>query len=134
MLADAGHRQHHLSARSDWTAFFAAAVDDALFAEMARLVDLLADDVVVVLVTARPTTIRAVTLDWLARHEVRWDLLVMRAGHDYRPARVVKREVVGLLRAVDFDLRLAIDDDHRNVAMFEAEDVPCVELDRGYHR
>ena len=134
MLADAGHRQHHLTARNDWMAFFAAAVDDGLFAEMARLVDLLADDVVVVLVTARPTTIRDVTLRWLDRHDVRYDLLVMRSGSDFRPARSVKREVVGLLRSVGFDLRLAIDDDHRNVAMFEAEDVPCVELDRGYHR
>jgi hypothetical protein len=36
------------------------------------------------------------------------------------------------LRAADFDLRLAFEDDRRNVAMFHQQGVPCVYIHSGY--
>jgi hypothetical protein len=86
-----------------------------------------------VLLTARPTKVRAPTLDWLARHAVRWDLLVMREARDFRPSHVAKLDAVRALRGVGFDLRLAVDDDPRNAAMFRAEGIPCLELHSGYY-
>jgi phosphoglycolate phosphatase-like HAD superfamily hydrolase len=133
VVADAAHRQHLLHPPARWGQFFDAAGEDGLFAEVSVLLDLLEEDLVVVLLTARPTTIRAVTVAWLEQHAVRHDLLVMRDQDDFRPARQVKREALAALRAVGFDLCLAIDDDPRNVEMFHAEGVPCLELDRGYH-
>lgn len=85
------------------------------------------------LLTARPRRVEATTLDWLARWGIRWDLLVMRPDRDLRPSPVSKREAVVALRGVGFDLRLAIDDDPRNVAMFEEEGVPCLYVHSGYY-
>jgi hypothetical protein len=133
-LSDAAGRQHHLEKRpKDWDSFFAASGEDPLVEQIARLVELLDRDLLVVLLTARPTKVRAVTVDWLGRHGVRWDLLVMRADGDFRPSQQAKREAVRALKSVGFDLRLAVDDDPRVAKMFRAEGVPCLELHSGYY-
>lgn len=132
-LSDARGRQHHLERRpKDWDGFFAAAGDDPLIDQIARLVELLDRDLLVVLLTARPTKVREATLAWLDRHGVRWDLLVMRGPRDFRPSHEAKLDAVRALRANGFDIRLAIDDDPRNAAMFRTEGIPCVELESGY--
>ena len=133
-LADAAGRQHFLERRpKDWRGFFAAAGEDPLIEQVARLVELLAPELVVILLTARPVRIRPATLDWLARHDVRWDLLVMRDEGDFRPSHEAKLDALRALVGVGFDLRLAIDDDPRNAAMFRAEGVTCLELHSGYY-
>ena len=73
------------------------------------------------------------TLGWLERYKLRWDLLVMREFGDYRASRVFKQRTVGELRAYGFDLRLAFEDDRRNVDMFHREGVPCVYIHSGYY-
>lgn len=134
VVADASHRQHLLAGRKpDWSGFFDACVGDPLIAEVARLVDLLAPGLVVVLLTGRPLSVRVATLDWLARQRLRWDLLVMRDYGDYSASRAFKRRAVGELRAEGFDLRLALDDDLRNCEMFRSEGIPCVYLHSGYY-
>jgi hypothetical protein len=132
-LSDAAGRQHFLERRpKDWDGFFAAAGNDPLIDQVARLVELLDPALLVVLLTARPARVRSATLDWLARHGVRWDLLVMREDGDFRPSHEAKLDAVRALLGVGFDLRLAVDDDPRNAAMFRAEGVPCLELHSGY--
>jgi hypothetical protein len=133
-LSDAAGRQHFLERRpKDWDGFFAAAGNDPLIDQVARLVELLDPALLVVLLTARPARVRPATLDWLARHGVRWDLLVMREDGDFRPSHEAKLDAVRALLGVGFDLRLAVDDDPRNAAMFRAEGVPCLELHSGYY-
>lgn len=133
-LSDAAGRQHHLERRpKDWDGFFAASGDDPLIDHVARLVELLDPALLVVLLTARPVTVKDLTLLWLDRHGVRWDGLVMREKRDFRPSHVAKLDAVRTLRAAGFDLRLALDDDPRNVAMFRDEGIPCLELHSGYY-
>jgi hypothetical protein len=128
-LSDVAWRLHHLDRRpKDWKAFFAGVGDDPLVDHVARLLDLLADDVLVILLTGRPLDVRDATLRWLERHGVRWDLLVMREANDFRPAHEAKRDAVRALRSVGFDLRLAIDDEARNIGMFRTEGIPAVAL------
>jgi phosphoglycolate phosphatase-like HAD superfamily hydrolase len=135
VLADATARQHHLNGpgRKDWQAFFGAAGGDEVITEVARLAELIDPSLTLVLLTARPTTILDITVDWLNRHGLRWDLLVMRPAADYLPSPDAKRLAVRELRAAGFDLRLAIDDDRRNVDMFHAEGIPCIYIHSGYY-
>jgi hypothetical protein len=134
VLSDASRRQHFLDwPRRDWEAFFAACGDDALVDEVARLLDVLDDELGIVLLTARPMRVQPQTLAWLERYELRWDLLVMRDHRDYQASRSYKQEAVGDLRAYGFDLRLAFEDDQRNVEMFHAEGVPCIYIHSGYY-
>lgn len=134
VLSDAAGRQHLLERpRRDWDAFFEAVGDDELIDEVVRLLDVLDDDLVIVLLTARPIRVQRQTLGWLERHALRWDLLVMRERGDYGASRDYKRDAVHDLRAHGFDLRLAFEDDRRNVDMFHAEGVPCIYIHSGYY-
>lgn len=134
VVADAQHRQHFLAgSRKRWGPFFDAAGGDGLIEEVGALLEVVAGDVIVVLLTARPDTIRELTVDWLSRHDVRWDVLIMRASGDYLPSPEVKRSELGALRQAGFRPLLAVDDDPRNVTMFRSEGVPCLEVPSGYH-
>lgn len=137
VLSDAAGRQHFVNdpagGRKDWQAFFAASGDDPLIREVHVLLDLLDPTLTVVLLTARPARVLDETLAWLARYEVRWDLLVMRPVRDGRPATEFKRAVVRQLLAAGYELRLAFEDDRRNVSMLHDEGVPCVYLHSGYY-
>ena len=134
VLSDAASRQHYIeSPRRDWRGFFDACGDDPLIEEVARLIELLDDELVIVLLTGRPVRVRPQTLAWLDRYQLRWDLLIMRDVGDYSAAREFKRDTVAQLRAHGFDLRLAFEDDRRNHEMFKAEGVPCVYIHSGYY-
>ncbi|MGH9292132.1 MAG: hypothetical protein ACRDZ6_05055, partial [Acidimicrobiales bacterium] len=84
VVSDARGRQHFLEGpRRDWDAFFDACGEDPLNRDVAELIGLLADDVAVVLLTARPSRVREATLAWLEGHRLRYDLLVMRRRGDH---------------------------------------------------
>lgn len=134
VLSDAVSRQHFLeSERRDWRGFFDACGEDALIDEVACLLSLLDGDLQIVLLTGRPVRVQPQTLAWLGRYELRWDLLIMRNFGDYRAAREFKRLTVHALRDAGFDLRLAFEDDRRNLEMFRSEGVPCVYIHSGYY-
>lgn len=134
VLSDASRRQHFLDyPRRDWEAFFRACGDDELIDEVARLLDVIEDDLHVVLLTARPMRVQAQTLGWLDRYQLRWDLLIMRDFGDYLASRHFKQDAVHELRQYGFDLRLAFEDDRRNVEMFHGEGVPCIYIHSGYY-
>ena len=134
VLSDATSRQHILEdTNRDWTAFFEACGDDPLIEEVARLLELLDPRLAVVLLTGRPLRVQPQTLAWLGRYCLRWDLLVMRQPSERAPVTQYKRSVVADLRAYGFDLRLALEDDPMNRAMFVEEGVPCVYVHSGYY-
>lgn len=134
VLSDASRRQHFIEyPRRDWEAFFHACGDDELIDEVARLLEVLDPSLSVVLLTARPIRVLPQTLAWLDRYGLRWDLLIMRDFGDYLAARSFKQRTVSELRSRDFELRLAFEDDPRNVAMFRAEGVQCVYIHSGYY-
>ena len=134
VLADAAGRQHFLKRpKPDWEAFFAASGDDPLVAEVATLLSLLAPGLVVVLLTARPARTGASTMGWLQRHQLRWDLLVMRNNGDFRPARAFKQEAARQISSHGLDLKLCFEDDLRNVEMFRDEGVPALYIHSGYY-
>ncbi len=133
-LADAAGRQHFLDRKpKDWRGFFAACGEDPVLAHVSRLVECLDPQLAVVILTARPVWVREATVAWLERFAVHWDLLVMREERDYRSSPDAKRDAVRALTGIGFDLRLAVDDDPRNVAMFESEDIPTLYVHSGYY-
>jgi len=134
VLSDASRRQHFLDRPfRDWEAFFQACGDDELIDEVARLLDVLAEPLAIVLLTARPIRVQPQTLAWLQRYELRWDLLVMRDYGDYEASRTFKRRSVDELRTFGFELLLAFEDDRRNVDMFHDEEIPCLYIHSGYY-
>jgi HAD superfamily, subfamily IIIB (Acid phosphatase) len=134
VLSDAAGRQHFIeSGNWDWSAFFEACGDDPVIEEVARLLELLDSSLAVILLTGRPLRVQPQTLAWLTRYGLRWDLLVMRDRGDYAQVTAFKQGVVHDLRQRGFNLRLALEDDPSNHAMFVAADIPCVYIHSGYY-
>jgi len=134
VLSDAAIRQHYIEApRRDWRAFFDACGDDPVIEEVRVMLDLLDAAMRVVLLTARPQRVHHLTEAWLRRYGIRWDVLIMRPWGDYELSRDYKQSTVWDLRDYGFDLRLAIEDDRRNVEMLRAEGIPCIYLHSGYY-
>jgi phosphoglycolate phosphatase-like HAD superfamily hydrolase len=134
VLSDATERQHFVTGkRRDWDAFFDAVGDDAVIEDVARVLSLLAADVRIVLLTGRPLRVQRQTVAWLERHQLRWDLLIMRPSGDYAAAKSFKRRSIAELRAYGMQLELAFEDDRRNLEMFQAEGVPCLYIHSGYY-
>jgi hypothetical protein len=135
VLSDAAVRQHFIERPGwrDWDAFFAACGDDPLLEETAALLHLLDPTLGIVLLTARPLWVQPETMSWLARYELRWDVLIMRPYGDYLRAPDFKRESLWDLRSAGWDVKLAFEDDPRNLMMFRSEGVPCVYIHSGYY-
>jgi hypothetical protein len=134
VLSDAASRQHYIEGgRRDWDAFFEACGDDPLIDEVACLLSLLDPALAIILLTGRPLRVQPQTMAWLERYKLKWDLLVMRDVGDYAAARTFKRRSVTELRHYGFDLKLAFEDDRRNLEMFRGEGVPCVYIHSGYY-
>jgi len=132
VLADAAGRQHYLD-WGDWRSFFDAVGDDPIIEEIERLLELLDSTLAVILVTGRPRRVQAPTVAWLEHYKLRWDLLVMREYGDYSGVDRFKRETLHHLITDGFDVRLALDDDPKNHAMYVSEGVPCIYIHSGYY-
>jgi hypothetical protein len=134
VLSDATRRQYLVARpRRDWDAFFDACGEDELIDDVASLLHVIDPTIRVVLLTARPVRVRPQTLGWLERHDLRWDLLIMRDWGDYGAARHFKRETIDELRSFGLDPKLAFEDDRRNVEMFHGAGVPCIYIHSGYY-
>ena len=95
VLADVGHRVHHLEGpRKNWRAFFAGAASDPPLSLGIELASELSADHDLGYLTGRPESLRQVTQRWLSRHGLPAGPLWMRAPGDFRAARVMKLEAV----------------------------------------
>jgi len=111
VLADVGHRLHHLEGgRKDWGAFFAAADKDPPLPVGLQLAAELAADHDLAYLTGRPEHLRRVTQRWLGRHDLPPGPLWMRPRGDFRPARVMKLDALSEL-AADRAVEIVVDDD-----------------------
>jgi hypothetical protein len=136
VISDASQRQHFLKnpeGRRDWHGFFGACGDDRPLRAVPTLLELLDPELIVVLLSARPAFVFATTLDWLDRHRIRWDLLVLRGDDQFVGAPEFKRGVVRELVERGFVIELALDDDQVIVDMYHSESVHALYVHSGYY-
>jgi hypothetical protein len=126
VIADNRHRLGYLERPpKDWDSFFAAADADVPMSGGMGLLDALDRDVTIVLLTGRPSRLRDLTVNWLERHGVAWDLLGMRPDDDRSPAANFKRRAVDALRGLGWEVELAIDDEPAVADAYERAGIPC---------
>lgn len=134
VISDATGRQHFLRGRDrSWGQFFAAAESDLVSADVDSLLRILGATLQIVLLTARPASIRGITVNWLQVNAISYDLLVMRSSTERGSSRDYKHAALHELREFGFTPRIAFEDDVRNVEMFRDEGVPCVYIHSGYY-
>jgi hypothetical protein len=111
VVADVRHRLHHLEEwPQDWDSFFYEAVHDpALSTGLDLVAKYQAEGHEIAWLTGRPEWLRPETEAWMLAHDLPIDELVMRPDWDYRPARILKVQV--LRSWAERDIVLFIDDD-----------------------
>ena len=111
VLADVRHRLPFLERRpKDWRGFFRAAPQDPVLEVGRDTVHRLAEVCEVVYLSGRPEHCRRDTEAWFARHGLPEGDLLLRRGGDFRPAKVVKVEVLRQL-AERAPVTVLVDDD-----------------------
>ena len=134
VLANASKRQHYLEQRpKKWQLFFAASAEDEVIEEVKRLLELLDHKVVVVLLTGRPSAIAELTVNWLGRNSIRWDLLISRPDGDYMLATKFKEFETKRLLDLGLRIHLCLDDDPSNVEMYRRLGLPSLYIHSGYY-
>jgi phosphoglycolate phosphatase-like HAD superfamily hydrolase len=124
VVADVRHRLYHLNRRpKDWDRFFAGAARDPALPEGVELARRYAEDHVLVWLTGRPESLRAVTAAWLAEQGLPHELLFMRPDRDRRPAREFKSEQLRQL-ARESAIDVVVDDDPLVVSRLAREGWP----------
>ena len=137
MLSDASQRQHFLKnpeGRKDWRGFFGAVGDDRPLRAVPALLGLLDPGLTVVLLSARPAWVFEITLEWLERHAIRWDLLVLARRRPVpRCRRVQAWRACRSCRSRGFVIELALDDDDAICAMYHGEELQALYVHSGYY-
>jgi hypothetical protein len=128
VVADVRHRLHLIEGRHrSWRAFFAAAAEDTLLAEGARLVAELGSEHDIVWLSGRPEWLRTLTTAWFAEHGLPHDEMHLRPDGDFRPAPRYKLEVLRSLRRRG--VAAVVDDDGEVVSAATRAGFPAVLAD-----
>jgi hypothetical protein len=132
-LADTSHREHLIQSQG-WDAFHAAGKDDPPIKAMIRLIDVLceAEEGLVqeiVALTARPAKYRNQTMEWLIKHNIYIDDIIMRPDNDFSKSKDLKVRLAKEYFGDRFkDIALVIDDHEEVCASFRAEGITCLQV------
>jgi len=122
-LADIRHR---LPYKKSWVKFNRMMVNDAPIQEVIDLVQEHKENGrKVILMTGRQSTYHDLTVKWLMKHKVPFDMLLMRDNR--KKNHEMKREWYRTL-LTKFDVELALDDDINVLEMWMDESVPVLSV------
>jgi len=124
-LTDYSHRAHHLTPPNrDMMTFFSKMEDDTVYEWCLNiLLEAQRAGYVVILLTGRPDSFRPHTERWLKKHNISYDMLLMRKADDFRPGAVVKEEIFRAEILGKCHVQLAVDDNPRIIKMWQQLDV-----------
>lgn len=77
----------------------------------------------VIILTARSAHYRKETKEWLHKHNISYDALIMRPIDDVRKDKVVKKALLKEDVLPNYDVKKAYDDRSKNVKMFRKEGI-----------
>lgn len=130
-LADNTHRAHYLKERpQNWEAFTAACGADTPILPMVELAQQLAEgNAEIHIWTGRTDDVMHETMAWLEKHEVPYDVLLMRPHGDWTLAAVMKGVWLDELTENQRKwLVCAFDDDHAMAEFWKTQGVFCLQV------
>tara|TARA_B100000902_G_scaffold247676_1_gene234355 strand:- start:893 stop:1369 length:477 start_codon:yes stop_codon:yes gene_type:complete len=134
VISDASHRQHYLrDEEKDWNGFFSACIEDPPIISGVKLINLLNESHKTIILTARPDSVQSETIDWLRKHGVVWDALIMRSNDDHQQSSKMKLSALNQIIDAGYVPILVFDDDPKNINMFLENEVPAISVHSGYY-
>ena len=134
VISDASHRQHFLEKEDkDWSGFFAACPNDPPIPSGVELTNLLSNIKSIIILTARPVSVQAQTINWLKKYSIAWKALIMKSVEDPNLSSEMKLLALEEIRGANLKPILIFDDDPRNIAMFKEQEIPTMSIYSGYY-
>lgn len=132
-LCDISHRLHHVKKTpKDWKGFFADIPNDLVRENVFNMLSEHASQgCFIALVSARPETYRKETVEWLEMHEIKYDTLIMRRGHDKRPDTEVKQDILNTYFHDKSKIILVIDDRPSVIRMWKENGLNVIDVGDG---
>lgn len=131
-LSDSTQRQKYmLQSPKDWKSFYAEIPNDLPNQWCVEICTAMSwAGYEVILVSGRPNDYREVTNEWLNKHFVYSDRLLMRESGDFRPDYQVKLEILNKLKK-NYEILFAVDDRKQVVDMWRDNGVVCLHCAEG---
>lgn len=127
-LADIRVRLKHLEGeQKNWKEFNATIETDELHDWCKEIVNRMARDHMIIIVSGRVDSLKRQTEEWLSKHDVRWDYLYMRKVHDMRPDQVIKLEIYQNFIKEEFKVIFVLDDRSKVVNMWRDQGLVCLQ-------
>jgi|JI10StandDraft_1071094.scaffolds.fasta_scaffold460806_2 phosphoglycolate phosphatase-like HAD superfamily hydrolase len=132
-LANCQHRIRHIMQQpKDWGAFFAECGDDEPIAHIIELVNAIDRDKYEIWITSgRSDQCKQQTVEWLKKHGVRYDNLIMRKSGDHTDDGTLKPSWLSDGTIDKSRVAFAIDDRNRVVKSWRDNGVPCLQVAEG---
>lgn len=131
-VANLEHRRHFVAGKKkDWKSFMALLDRDIPIEQTIWLNSIIADRAghPIFLCSGRSEDERKATEEWLAKHGVEYDQMFMRPSGDYRQDAIVKRELLGQIRALGYEPWLVFDDRQCVTDMWRKEGIFVLQCD-----
>ncbi len=132
-IADTEHRIHYITnGHKNWNAWHANAHKDKPIDAVVSLLDMAAaNDIKIVLCTARDEKCREDTLEWLHEHDIPYNALFMRKLGDRRDDDIVKFELLEQMYEMGYEPILVLEDRDRVVKMWRSAGLRCLQVAPG---
>lgn len=132
-LANINHRRHFVENKKskDWKSFNSHILKDDLNIWCREIMNRMASDHRIIIVSGRTDALKADTILWLERHQVHYDELHMRKDKDFRDDRIVKKEIFINQIKPEHDVLFVLDDRSKVVALWREEGLVCLQCDDG---
>lgn len=119
----------HMSGRSPYD--IEKVSTDTLDQDIKDLYEMIPEHIDVVIMSGRSSEAREATEEWLEKHGINYDMLLMRAKDDVRKDYIVKKELYEKGVKKFYNVLFAIDDRQQVVDMWRAQGIKCLQVDYG---
>ena len=128
-LSDVTHRVHFITDNSkDWDAFFEGIEKDNPKLDVLNTLKELSRENTILIVTGRHAKYRQVTMDWLDKYNVPYDILITRKDSDFREDTIIKQEIYNNEIKNKFHVVGVFDDRTRVVKMWRGLGLTCFQV------
>ncbi len=128
-LSNCFWRDHLINSEGGWDAYHAVMGEDEPVHDVVALVTAMySSGYNIVGITARPEKYRKATTEWLDKHKVCMDELLMRPDGDFRPTTEVKKQLASERFYVPSAVAFVIDDREDIVTMFRGMGVTALQV------
>lgn len=132
-LTDCSHRVHFVEKdKKDWKSFYDGMGEDQINTWCQRIIESFSrENVSIILITGRPSSYRDLTMEWLSRHNIKFNHLYMRDAKDFRSDALIKKEFYEEDVKEHYNILFVLDDRKSVVSMWRDLGLTCLQPEWG---